>query len=114
MAVLAALGTAVLGGVVGYVAHVFKSRVPTQDNQDTIDHQKRQEALDHFRWAAELAVSSDEAKRSLGAGQLKGLTSNAALNDDDIRMVRRAIHSALAPKLRTWDTESEVETEEGD
>lgn len=109
-----AIVSAVVGGAVGYSVHLLQSRVPTKDNQDTIKHEARQEALEQFRWAAELAVSTDEDKRALGAGQLHQLVSDPALTTTDLRRVRAAIKSALAPRLAPWDTEAVVETEEGD
>ncbi|MDQ3382536.1 MAG: hypothetical protein M3519_01910 [Actinomycetota bacterium] len=36
----------------GYVVHLLQSRVPTKDNQDNLSGARREEALQHFRWAA--------------------------------------------------------------
>lgn len=98
-----AVAVAVLSAVLGYVGHVLQSRTPTKDNQDTISDAQRAEALAHFRWAAELAVSQDETERRLGADQLQVLVTDPHLLPEDIRRVRAAIESALSSALEPWE-----------
>lgn len=106
--------SAVVGGAMGYLAHLLQSRVPTKDNQDTLDHARRAEVLDHMRWSMELMVSEDPAKRRLGAGQLVAIASSPYLEDEDKRRIRGAASAALAPRLAPWDTEALVRSEEGE
>lgn len=100
VAVIGALAT----GAAGYLGHVFQSRIPTKDNVASLVYARRAEALAHFRWAAELAVSEDEARRHLGAGQLGELVRSSHLNGEDLARVRAAIESAVVPRLDRWQT----------
>lgn len=99
LAVLAAVVSAVLG----YAAHLLQSRIPTQDNRDTIVDAQRSEALKHFRWAAALAVAEDESQRRLGADQLQVLAGDPHLQPEDLKLVRAAIRSALASRIAPWN-----------
>ncbi|MGB3827364.1 MAG: hypothetical protein WA962_01185 [Ornithinimicrobium sp.] len=98
---------AVVSAVLGYAAHVLQGRIPSKDNQDAISDAQRAEALEHFRWAAELAVSEDETQRRLGADQLQVLIGDPHLRPEDLRRVRAAIHSALASRIASWDHASD-------
>lgn len=98
-----AVVVAVLSAILGYAAHVLQSRVPTKDNQDNISDARRSEALEHFRWAAELAVANDQAPRRLGADQLAAPVTNPHLAADDLKRVRAAIESALVPRVLPWE-----------
>jgi hypothetical protein len=96
----------VVGGVLGWIGHVIKARTPTKDhsrtladNEQTRRDARRAEDLETFRWAAELAVSSDEGKRRLGVDQLKHLVRSKNLYAEDLYQVRVAIGSALSPTL---------------
>jgi hypothetical protein len=105
------------GGVVGYVGHWLKARTPTKDNDRTLaDNERtradarRKEALGTFRWAAELAVSGDEAKKRLGVDMMWSLVdSNSDLTFEDLRMIRTAVRSALGPKLQAIGEDPEAE-----
>lgn len=95
VAVVAAIAT----GVMGYLGHWVQARIATKDNEDTLAEARRAEALGHFRWAAERAVSDEETQRRLGADQLEVLVNDPNLTKGDLRRVRAAIRSALAPRL---------------
>jgi hypothetical protein len=69
------------------------------DNEQTRRDARRAEDLETFRWAAELAVSSDEGKRKLGVDQLKHLVRSKNLYAEDLYQVRVAIGSALSSTL---------------
>lgn len=77
-----AVVVAVLSAVLGYAAHVLQSRVPTKDNQDSID---------------------DALPRRLGADQLRVLVSDPHLRPEDLRRVRAAIKSALVSGVVPWE-----------
>lgn len=98
-----AVVVAVLSAVLGYGAHVLQSRVPTTDNQNNISDARRSEALEHFRWSAELSVADHELQRRLGADQLQVLVADPHLRPEDLRRVRAAIKSALVSGVVPWD-----------
>ncbi len=111
--VLATLGVASLGWFGGFM----QARTPTKDNDRTLEDNertradaRRQEALGTFRWAAELAVSGDEAKKRLGVDMMWSLIdSNTDLTFEDLRMIRTAVRSALGPKLQAMGEDPEAE-----
>ena len=113
LAALAAIG----GGSLGWIGGFFQARTPTKDNDRTLeDNEKtrsdarRTEALGTFRWAAELAVSGDEAKKRLGVDMMWSLVdTNLDLTFEDLRMIRVAIRSALAPKLQAIGEDAATE-----
>ncbi len=110
VAVLAAIGTAVLG----YVGHYVQAKVGTQDNEDTLQDARRAEVLQHMRWAMERMVSNDQTQRRLGAGQLAAIADSPYLDAEDKRRIRAAARDALAPRMQPWETEQVLRTEEGE
>lgn len=108
--------TAVVGllsAVLGYGAHVLQSRIPTKDNQDSIGDARRSEALEHFRWAAELAVAEHGKQRRLGADQMQVLVADPYLLPEDLRRVRAAIESALVSGLVPWEDDDGGSEDQG-
>jgi hypothetical protein len=56
---------------------------------------RRDQAMDAHRWAAELAVSGDPAKEELGVDQLTALLRSNLLDDDLKLLVAAALESAV-------------------
>ncbi len=57
---------------------------------------RREEVMRLLRWAAELAVATDEAKAELGIDQLAALADSDLLGDAEKYLVDAALESALA------------------
>lgn len=86
------------------------ARTPTRDNDNTLDVTRREEAMQRFRWAAELAISDHESEKRMGVSQLRLLSKSRHVDADDYPLVEAAIVSALGSKLTGWDTSEQVQT----
>ena len=75
------------------ISHVLTHRANTQLE----DRSKREETLRMLRWAAELAVSGDNAKANLGVKQLASLGASELLDDDEQVFVDAALEAAQTP-----------------
>jgi hypothetical protein len=56
---------------------------------------KREEAMRNLRWAAELAVSDDEAHARLGVAQLGALLSSELLDEEEKDFVQAALEAVV-------------------
>lgn len=72
-----------------------------QERQD-----RRAQAMEAYRWAAELAVSDEPAKADVGVDQLAALLHSHLLDDDLKILVAAALESAVtAPRLAIEEAE---------
>lgn len=60
---------------------------------------KREEVLRTLRWAAELAVSADQAQQTLGLMQLRSLFDSELLGNDEKEFVRAALLAVVQPAV---------------
>ena len=88
---LLSFGTPILTFVGVLVAQVI-SRVGAEELEN---RSKREEVMRTLRWAAELAVSADEAQARLGVTQLGSLMASELLDDSDRDFVQAALEAAV-------------------
>jgi hypothetical protein len=72
---------------------------------------RRQRALETYRWAAELAVSDDRASARVGADQLAALLRSDLLDDDLKILVAAALESAVHSPLEAVEEAEAVDDE---
>ncbi len=73
---------------------------------------KREEILRNLRWAAELAVSGDELKATLGVEQLQALRNSQMLSPAEEDQIDAALHAAIeGPRLAIRRRAGDVEVE---
>jgi hypothetical protein len=61
---------------------------------------RRQEVMNHLRWAAEMAISPDEARHQIGIIQLQALLGSKLLDETDKQLVELALLTALEPVVK--------------
>ena len=89
------------------VAGEYLSR---RGDQELETRSKREEVLRNLRWAAELAVSGDELKATLGLEQLQALRSSQMLSPAEEEQVDAALHAAIeGPRLAIRRRAGDVE-----
>lgn len=77
---------------------------------------KREEVMRNLRWAAELAVSDDEARATMGVNQLNSL-SQSNMNDPDVQaLVDSALNAVVqdvADEVEEAGDDADIEVEDG-
>lgn len=68
---------------------------------------KREETMRTLRWAAELAVSEDEAKSNLGVSQVRALAESELLDDAQQLFVSAALDAVLEDAVEEVDEAGE-------
>ena len=73
---------------------------------------RRDQAMDAYRWAAELAVSGDPSREELGVDQLAALLRGKLLDDDLKLLVAAALESAVKEPQAEIEAAQDAETEQ--
>jgi hypothetical protein len=69
--------------------------ISRRGTQELESRSKREEALRNLRWAAELAVSGDGLKATLGLEQLQALRVSQMLSSTEEELIDAALHTAI-------------------
>ena len=89
-AVVVSVGTP----IVTFVGVLIAQVVGRKGDRELETRSKREETMRNLRWAAELAVSTDEAEAKLGVAQLNALGDSTMLDD--------AQQLFVTPRWRRW------------
>jgi len=89
---LVSLGTPLLT----FVGVLLGNKVASRGAAELERRSKREETMRVLRWAAELAVSEDEAEASLGVAELNALGDSSLLDDDQQLFVDAALNTVVA------------------
>lgn len=120
VAAVALVGVLITAVVTWRANHQLESRWRTELNAleqrtrraevDEERRDRRDQAMDAYRWAAELAVSGDPGKEELGVDQLAALLRGALLDDDLKLLVAAALESAVKEPQAQIETAQDMES----
>jgi hypothetical protein len=83
--------------VLAFVGGVFGQLVSRRGAVELERRSRREEVMRVLRWAAELAVSPDEAKVQLGVAQLRSLLGSKIIGEDEKDFVASALGDRIGP-----------------
>jgi hypothetical protein len=92
---LLGFGTPVLAFAGGLIGQLVTRRVAEELERRS----KREEVMRILRWAAELGVSSDEAKAALGRAELETLLDSDLLDRGEADFVQTALEATLERRV---------------
>jgi hypothetical protein len=102
-----ALGTPILAFLGAIIGHVITRRGAKEQEQRS----RREQLMKTLQWAAELAISDDQAKARLGLGELQAL-ADSYLNDPEVQaFVDAALEAVVEPVADEIDDHPDAEIE---
>lgn len=103
-AIAVSIGTPVLTFCGVLVAQLILRRGATELETRS----KREETMRNLRWAAELAVSDDDAKAKLGVSQLNALAMSEMLDDAQLTFVDAALAAVVEEPVEEIEADPEA------
>jgi hypothetical protein len=81
--------------VLAFVGVVFGEAITRRGNRELEFRSKREEVMRILRWAAELAVSDDQAHSRLGVAELGALLQSELLDEEEKDFVQAALTAVV-------------------